>query len=76
MGAGVVGLAHAWHATRVGLRVVVVERDEHAVGASVRNFGHICTTAQAGADGVPGVGEADDAGADDHQVRSSCIHER
>jgi D-hydroxyproline dehydrogenase subunit beta len=48
VGAGVVGLAHAWHAVRAGLRVVVVERDERAVGASVRNFGHVCTTAQAG----------------------------
>ncbi len=48
VGAGVVGLAHAWHAARAGLRVVVIERDERAVGASVRNFGHICTTAQAG----------------------------
>lgn len=48
VGAGVVGLAHAWHAVRAGLRVIVVERDEYAVGASVRNFGHVCTTAQAG----------------------------
>jgi D-hydroxyproline dehydrogenase subunit beta len=48
VGAGVVGLAHAWHAVRQGMRVVVVERDERAVGASVRNFGHVCTTAQAG----------------------------
>jgi D-hydroxyproline dehydrogenase subunit beta len=48
VGAGIVGLAHAWHAVRAGLRVVVVERDERAVGASVRNFGHVCTTAQAG----------------------------
>lgn len=48
VGAGVVGLSHALHAVRAGLRVVVVERDERAVGASVRNFGHICTTAQAG----------------------------
>ncbi len=48
VGAGVVGLAHAWHAVRAGLRVVVLERDEFAAGASIRNFGHICTTGQAG----------------------------
>lgn len=48
VGAGIVGLAHAWHAARAGLAVVVVERDGWAVGASVRNFGHVCTTAQGG----------------------------
>ena len=48
VGAGIVGLSHALHAVRAGLRVVLVERDERAVGASVRNFGHVCTTAQAG----------------------------
>ncbi|MGJ6965653.1 TIGR03364 family FAD-dependent oxidoreductase [Streptosporangium sp. G11] len=48
VGAGVVGLAHAVEAVLRGLSVVVVERDAFAVGASVRNFGHICTTAQDG----------------------------
>jgi FAD dependent oxidoreductase TIGR03364 len=48
VGGGIVGLAHAWHAHRAGLEVLVVERDEFAVGASIRNFGHVCTTAQAG----------------------------
>jgi FAD dependent oxidoreductase TIGR03364 len=48
VGGGVVGLAHAVAARGRGCSVAVVERDERAVGASVRNFGHICTTAQDG----------------------------
>jgi FAD dependent oxidoreductase TIGR03364 len=48
VGAGIVGLAHAVEAVDRGLSVVVVERDEWAAGASVRNFGHGCFTAQSG----------------------------
>lgn len=48
VGAGIVGLAHATEALRRGLSVTIIDRDEHAVGASVRNFGHCCVTAQSG----------------------------
>ncbi|WP_246540770.1 TIGR03364 family FAD-dependent oxidoreductase [Mycobacterium spongiae] len=48
VGAGIVGLAHAAWALDAGLRVLLLERDQRAVGASVRNFGHVCVTGQAG----------------------------
>jgi FAD dependent oxidoreductase TIGR03364 len=47
VGAGVVGLAHALAAARLGKRVVVVDRDAQANGASVRNFGFVTVTGQA-----------------------------
>jgi FAD dependent oxidoreductase TIGR03364 len=51
VGAGILGLAHAHEARARGLRVVVLERSDRAVGASVRNFGHVFVTGMA--DGEP-----------------------
>jgi FAD dependent oxidoreductase TIGR03364 len=46
VGAGIVGLAHALAAVRRGLSVVILDRDQRANGASVRNFGFITVTGQ------------------------------
>ena len=46
VGAGICGLAHALAAARRGKRVVVVDRDAQATGASIRNFGFITVTGQ------------------------------
>jgi len=47
IGAGIVGLGCALAGARQGKRVVVIDRDERANGASVRNFGFITVTGQA-----------------------------
>src|SRR5271156_1722260 len=46
VGAGIVGLAHALAAAKAGKRVVVIDRDPRANGASIRNFGFITVTGQ------------------------------
>lgn len=47
VGMGIVGLAHAYAAATSGRRVVVIDRDPHANGASIRNFGFITVSGQA-----------------------------
>ena len=50
VGAGILGLAHALAAARRGKRVVVLERDAQANGASIRNFGFVTVTGQQAGD--------------------------
>jgi len=46
VGAGIIGLAHALAAARRGKRVIVIDRDAQANGASIRNFGFVTVTGQ------------------------------
>lgn len=46
VGGGIIGLAHAILAARMGKRVVLVERNVRADGASIRNFGFVTVTGQ------------------------------
>ena len=46
VGAGIVGLGCALAAARRGLSVVVIDREQRARGASVRNFGFVTVTGQ------------------------------
>lgn len=48
VGAGIVGLGTAYAAARRGRSVIVIDRTDRAVGATVRNFGHLCIGAQIG----------------------------
>src|ERR1700733_11629136 len=46
VGAGIVGLSCARAAALRGMKVIVIDRDAQANGASVRNFGFITVTGQ------------------------------
>ncbi|WP_248805229.1 TIGR03364 family FAD-dependent oxidoreductase [Pseudomonas sp. MWU13-2100] len=46
VGAGILGLCHAYAAARRGLKVTVFERSATPLGASVRNFGQALVTGQ------------------------------
>lgn len=48
VGSGIVGLGAAYAAVRRGLRVIVIDRTGSPVGATIRNFGHLCIGAQSG----------------------------
>ena len=50
VGAGIVGLAHAYEAAKRGLTVCVVDRDAACVSASIRNFGFVTVTGQGAGD--------------------------
>lgn len=41
VGAGIIGLTTAYHLAKAGNKVLVLEREERAIGASVRNLGMI-----------------------------------
>lgn len=48
IGAGIVGLGIARAALDRGLSVTVIDRGSSTIGATVRNFGHVCVSPQTG----------------------------
>ena len=50
VGAGIVGMAHAYEAKKRGLSVAIVEQNTRCTGASIRNFGFITVSGQGAQD--------------------------
>ena len=50
IGAGMLGVAHAWAAAKAGCSVILIDRSEQAHGATVRNFGQVLVTGQSPGD--------------------------
>ena len=50
VGAGIVGLAHAYEAQKRGLSVAIVEQNTRCTGASIRNFGFVTVSGQGAQD--------------------------
>lgn len=46
IGSGIVGLACALAGHRRGRKVTIIDKDDHCVGASIRNFGFVTVTGQ------------------------------
>src|ERR1044072_3436921 len=48
IGGGILGTFHAYHALQLGKTVLLLERDNYPVGATVRNFGQIVPSGMTG----------------------------
>lgn len=48
VGSGILGTFHALHAARAGKKVLILEKDNRPVGATVRNFGQVVPSGLAG----------------------------
>ncbi|GAB3930238.1 TIGR03364 family FAD-dependent oxidoreductase [Larkinella terrae] len=48
IGSGILGTFHALHAARAGKRVLLLEKDNRPVGATVRNFGQVVPSGLSG----------------------------
>lgn len=46
VGSGIIGLASAWAAHSKGHQVLVIDKEHHSIGASIRNFGFVTVTGQ------------------------------